>query len=129
LLAPTSSVVPVVAQPIAENRLYLPLAVIALVAVAGSQALLGRRVLWLWLAVILGFGLLAHQRNDDYRRPLFIWNDTIAKRPNNPRAFASKAIALNEAGDVEGSIRAYERVLALDPAAADTHNNLATALV
>lgn len=129
LLAPTSSVVPVAAQPIAENRMYLPLAVLAIAAVVGSHVLLGRRVLVAWLAIAAGLGALAHLRNSDYRSALSIWTDTVAKRPENARAHSSLGAALVETGDLAGGIRAYERSLALDPNAGDTHNNLATALI
>ena len=129
ILTPTSSVVPVAAQPIAESRMYLPLAVLALAAVAGSFQLVGRRAVAVWVMAALGFGVIAQLRNADYHSTLTLWRDSVAKRPGNARAHASLGSALVESGDLAGGIRAYERSLTLDGNAGDTHNNLATALI
>jgi len=44
-LAPSSSIVPVITQTVAEHRMYLPLAAVVALAVGGSFAWLGRRSL------------------------------------------------------------------------------------
>ena len=105
ILAPSSSLVPLVGQTEAEHRMYLPLAaVVTLVVLAAYAALerLGRRsakagtavavVLVLVVAAALGWG--TYQRNEDYQSVLAIWNDTALKCPLNWRAYVSRGIAL-----------------------------------
>jgi tetratricopeptide (TPR) repeat protein len=142
ILAPSSSVVPLVTQTIAEHRMYLPLAaVIALAVCGGYQALVGlgpgRRevptgVLRCYLAVLLalsaGLGILTARRNADYRSPLAIWSDTVAKRPGNARAHSDLGEALMSAGRIEEAIAQFEESLRLNPDYAETHNNLGSAL-
>lgn len=94
-LLPTSSVIPVLGQPIAENRLYLPLAAWSTGLALGLVWTLGpRRAV---LAILGLAGALAVQcwdRNADFRSAETIWRDTIAKAPANPRAHGSLGIAL-----------------------------------
>ena len=123
ILAPTSSVVPIGGQPMAEHRMYLPLAaVVALVVLGGAN--LGRYVLGRWqqtrrilewgvsAAVVLVLTLLTIQRNQDYMTRLTIWLDTVAKRPNNPRAHLGVANALYES-DPQEAIGQDEEALRL----------------
>ena len=77
ILAPTSSVVPVVLQPVAEHRMYLPLIAVVALAVTGSYLLLGRWSAILLSALALGLGALTHARNSDYGSPLLMWSDTV----------------------------------------------------
>jgi hypothetical protein len=104
-LAPTSSLMPIARQTIAEHRMYLALAApVTLVTVAawtlccrlwpiaGDGAAPGiRRLarLSVLLPLALAAALLAtatYQRNHDYRSALSLWQDTSRKRPDNPRA-------------------------------------------
>ena len=91
ILAPTSSVVPIVNQPMAESRLYLPLAAVVTLIVMGIYAWAGRRSLPVFLALAIGLGFLTTQRNQDYRSGLAIWSDTVVKRPDNARRQLSNA--------------------------------------
>ena len=72
LLAPTSSIVPVAGQPIAENRLYLPLLAIIGVPVIA----LGKNFPRLGLCVLgsgaVALGAFAHARNHDFRSAVAI---------------------------------------------------------
>lgn len=129
VLAPTSSFVPVGAQPMAESRMYLPLAGLAAAAAVGAYAWLGRRGLAIVAALAVAGGFATRARNHDYRSALAIWTDTAAKVPTNARAFASVGAAWLEAGKLEHAIPLLQRALRLDPLVAEVHNNLATALV
>ncbi len=83
ILAPTSSVVPISGQPMAEYRMYLPLAAVITLVVIGIDSRMGRRSTAVFLALAVGLGFLATWRNEDYRTELSIWNDTVAKCPDN----------------------------------------------
>jgi len=62
ILAPTSSVVPVEGQPMAEHRMYLPLVAVVTLTVIGIDKLWGRRSTAVFLAAAVGFGLLTARR-------------------------------------------------------------------
>jgi Flp pilus assembly protein TadD len=102
ILLPTTSIVPLLEQPLAEHRLYLALAgPIALAAISARDLIArraGRSGDYLFLALVavvaLLFGALTLKRNDDYRSALSIWRDTAAKIPDNPRARRSLGSAL-----------------------------------
>ena len=124
ILAPTSSVVPVIHQPMAENRMYLPLAPFCALLVAGIwTATRGRACLPLAL-LALGLIGLTVRRNYDYRSAVAIWQDTVAKRPRNLRAHNQLAEALMRAGDREEGIRHSRIALQLDPKNDVALNNL-----
>jgi hypothetical protein len=85
ILAPTSTVVPIAAQPMAESRMYLPLAAVIVLVALWSYTLARRRVFVISGIVVVGLGLLAFQRNCDYRSELSIWEDTVARNPHTSR--------------------------------------------
>lgn len=93
-LAPTTSVVPIPLQPIAENRVYLPLAAVA--AAAGwllfrPPGRLGRGA---GIGLIVVLGALTYDRNADYRSDVALWRDTVAKQPLSARAHQNLGAAL-----------------------------------
>lgn len=124
ILAPTSSVVPVAFQPMAENRMYLALAAVVTLGVLAIYTLAGRRSLVACLLLAVGLGFLTHRRNNDYQSAVMIWNDTVAKQPNNPRGHNNLGYALDQAGRMAEAKTQYEEALRLDPSYADAHNNL-----
>jgi tetratricopeptide (TPR) repeat protein len=128
ILAPTSSVVPVVGQPMAENRMYLPLAGLIALAVAGLYALFGRRSLPVFVVLVVVFGLLTARRNADYHSQLSIWSDTVAKSPGNARAHDSLGNALLDAGRVNEAIQEYTVALGLVSDDPREHYNLGRGL-
>jgi len=107
LLAPTSSVVPVAAQPMAESRMYLPAAVIVALSVLGFRRCAGRRGTMVCAALAIPLLCLAVVRNDFYRDATLLWTDTIAQRPANPRAYYSLALVAEEAGRLDQSRRFF----------------------
>ncbi len=128
VLAPSSSFVPIVSQTIAEHRMYLPLAVCVIAAVAMAASFAGSRGL---LAVAVGaiaLGALTAHRNQTYRSAFTLWSDTVAKRSNNPRAHNNLAVLLIERGRYQSAADQEFAALRLDPDFAEAHNNLATAL-
>ena len=100
ILAPTSSIVPVASQVVAEHRMYLPLAAVATAVTLGVYdiccrlsrgGLVSRRsvgvvcVLAASVAAV-ALGVVTHRRNADYRSELSIWQDTVDKSPRDDRA-------------------------------------------
>ena len=126
ILAPSSSIVPVVTQTGAEHRMYLPLAaVIALVVIGGSQLWNRMSTKWqpLWQTVppiamlilaVLALGSLTLRRNADYRTEASIWTDTVAKRPGNWRAFYGLGCLHYFSGDPAMAVEAYSQSIALN---------------
>jgi len=129
ILAPSSSVVPVVSQTVAEHRMYLPLAAVVALAVIGLYAWIGRRSIAVFLVVAAVLGFLTSQRNADYRSPLVIWRDTVNKRPTSLRAQYSVAFSLEQVGQIAEAIQHYELVLRLDPDYVEAHDRLGNDLM
>ena len=127
ILAPSSSIIPC-DSPAYEHRMYLSLAAVAVLAVMGIRALVGRRTVVVVVALVIGLGALTWRRNQDYRSALTLWSDTVAKRPDNARAHDGFGNALRRSGKVTEAIRQYEQALRIKPDYAEAHNNLGFAL-
>jgi len=140
ILAPTS-VVPVVVQVMAEHRMYLALAPVVAVLVAGGYGLFAkagskagipgspiRFYLPLCLAVAAGLAFVTASRNEDYRNELTLWGKTAAESPDNPRAQYNFGLALSDAGNIPAAMERYRIALRIKPAYPEAHNNLGIAL-
>jgi len=137
ILAPTSSVVPIAGSPMAEHRMYLPLAAVVTLVVVGVVAL-GKRLLKKQQGVVLGcvasgsvvalFIFLTIQRNQDYNSELTIWQDTVEKRPANVRALENLGLTLVQLGRLQEAIGHFEQAVRIRPNQAEAHNNLGAAL-
>jgi tetratricopeptide (TPR) repeat protein len=114
VLAPTSTVVPVAAQPMAESRMYLPLAAVVALAVTGLYAMLGRRSLVLWPVLAVGLGWLTFVRNETYGSELALWRDTVAKVPRSARARYNLGIVYSQQGQYAQAVEQDEAGLLLD---------------
>lgn len=129
ILAPSSSVLPLTTQTIAEHRMYLPLIALVLLAIAGVYRWLGRRglpLLWLGAAVLAGATML---RNADYRTEVAIWSDTVAHRPENPRAHFNLGVALTSLGRQVQAETELREAVRLAPNYTDAHTNLGRLLL
>jgi Flp pilus assembly protein TadD len=128
ILAPSSSVVPLTTQTMAEHRMYLPLVAVVVVAVLGIYTLIGRWSLLVFLALAMGLGSMTWRRNEDYRSAVALWGDTIRKYPSNVRAYVSLGAVLFSAGRTQEAIGEYIQALRIDPDYAEAHNNLGITL-
>jgi tetratricopeptide (TPR) repeat protein len=115
ILAPSSSVLPLVTQTLAEHRMYLPLAAVVTLVVLGLFRLSGRHGLYVGTALAVALGGLTVRRNADYRSAVAIWTDTVAKCPDNARAQAGLGGALLQAGRAAEAVPFYQQALRLDP--------------
>jgi protein O-mannosyl-transferase len=129
ILAPSSSVIPLVTQTMAEHRMYLPLAAVLVGFTLGVHRLFGRRGL-VFLAVLApGLIYITVKRNADYRNDLAIWEDTVAKQPNNARAHTGLGIALNRLNRKDEALAQYREAVRLAPDYAIPQCNLAEVLL
>ena len=129
ILAPSSSVIPLVAQTMAEHRMYLPLAAIITGTVLGIYALARQRGLWALGILLPALVLPTWLRNQDYRSELNIWSDTLQKCPGNLRARNEVANSLESLGRHDEAIAQYKLSLQLDPGDPTAHYNLAFILM
>jgi tetratricopeptide (TPR) repeat protein len=129
ILAPTSTVVPIAEQPMAESRMYLPLAAV-IVLVTLMSFTLGRRRAFVVLSLVgVGLGALTVRRNHDYHSGLSIWEDTVARHPHTSRGHYNLAFALAKTpGRLPDAIAQYEEALRINPNHVEAHHNLANAL-
>jgi tetratricopeptide (TPR) repeat protein len=141
ILAPSSSVVPVITETGAEHRMYLPLAaVIALVVVAvvmtavatcdrivrssphsrlpsfAGAALLAPACLAL---VCVALGVVTVRRNVDYQSTLSIWRDTVEKCPDNWRALCNLGDEYASIGEFARATEFCDEAIRVKPTAAE----------
>jgi tetratricopeptide (TPR) repeat protein len=124
ILAPTSSIVPIL-DPIFEHRMYLPLAApLAVAVLAGDRVLaalsrttvpgvkrstslgaLATAVIAAWAAAL---GWLAHERNTVYSSEQRYWQDVVDKQPNSWRGHNNLGTVFLGAGELERAIEHFQ---------------------
>jgi len=121
ILAPTSSVIPIFTEVAAEHRMYLPLISPIVLAVVGGWTVISRRPATAWaggLAFTIVLALLSARtfvRNAQYQDPEILWRDTIAERPNNPRAHFNLGFTLMSENRPSEAAVEFQKALALEP--------------
>jgi tetratricopeptide (TPR) repeat protein len=128
VLAPSSSIIPLVTQTIAEHRMYLPLAAVLALTVVAAGARFGRKVLAPVLVIVVLCAFLTVRRNHDYRSEYSIWSDTVAKAPDNARARVNLAEILLLEGRPAEALPHATAAVQLQPNDAEAQMNLAAAL-
>lgn len=129
ILAPTSSIVPIATQTIAEHRFYLPLAALIAAGVIGAYGLKPRVALVLFPLLSVVLATVTHARNELYQTKQAIWEDTVRKVPDNVRALDQLGAIYFEVGRTEEAVSLLRRALALNPAYASAQSNLGQALI
>jgi Flp pilus assembly protein TadD len=134
-LAPSSSVVPVATETIAEHRMYLPLAAVVVAAVlgisslaarlSGSAAGAGSRLpLAACLALALACGVATERRNRDYRTEMSLWRTSVDAFPSNEVAQYNLAIMYGREGRTDEAVSHYREAIRLKPDYPEARNNL-----
>ena len=126
ILAPSSSVVPLIAQPIAEHRMYLPLAAIIALTVTMVYAQLGRWSTVGFAVLALGLGWATERRNEIYLNEEILWHDTLANRPDNPRALSGYSTVLLDQKRMAEAQAPLEKLVRLRPREIEARYNLGT---
>lgn len=115
ILAPSSSVVPLVTQTVAEHRMYLPLAAMTTLAAIAGFGFDKRAARFALVALAIALAWVTQGRIHDYRSAVAIWSDTVAKVPTNARAHNNLASALQQQGATKEANVHFARAVALDP--------------
>jgi hypothetical protein len=133
ILAPTSSIVPIMDLAF-EHRMYLPSACVILLAlvaaVPGVSCTIGeqrKQEQILWVAATIAITLLAGRtalRNVEYRDPIRMWERMIAIHPH-PRTMGFLAKLYMNAGRYDESVDLLQRLLALAPDHYEGWNHMA----
>jgi protein O-mannosyl-transferase len=125
VLAPTSSVVPILTEVAAEHRMYLPLAAVIAAVVVG-MFIVGRRLrlpstpsaavsALALVAVVAGLGAATRERNRVYGSAESLWQDTVNVRPNDSRSRVAYADALLSRGRAADARTQLETAVTLAP--------------
>ena len=139
VLAPTSSIMPI--KDLAfEHRMYLPLAAIVTVCVVAAYGLgnrwggrmtaspatrkfFGRAAAAAVLSAAAVLGWLTFERNADYRDAVSIWQDTVNKRPDNPRAWYNLADAYSGTGNADAALPCLNKAIEVKRDYVEAYNN------
>jgi tetratricopeptide (TPR) repeat protein len=138
ILAPSSSIVPILDLAV-EHRMYLPLAALIAAAVFAARVLIlgrsrdeGRRMgiaLGGVLLVALALGVGTWLRNQVYHDELALWTDVVSKRPANPRGHMARGFGLEERQRLAEGIDEYRQAIEIKPNFTEARHNLAIALL
>lgn len=141
LLAPTSSVVPIVDLAF-EHRMYLSLAAVIAAAVfaangamnrMGSRCGLSLRGLSLLKGslaaiVVAQMAVLTWGRNEVYQSEIGLWEDTVRQAPMNARAHGNLAAALRLHGRLDESFEHCRQAIEIAPNSADAQTDYGVVL-
>lgn len=128
ILAPSSSVVPIATQTMAEHRMYLPLAAPLILAVLAAYARWGRRVVPACAVAAAALAAVTAERNRVYASPVCLWTDTLEHAPENARAWNDLGIAQLARGRTAEAIGLLQSAVRLEPESASARDNFGLAL-
>jgi hypothetical protein len=104
VLAPSSSIVPVVTQTMGEQRMYLPSIVIVVLFGITGYRFLGAKILFILALGACAGAVGSHLRVRAYSTEERIWVDVTQKLPGSPRGYANLLYVMIEQGrDEEAS--------------------------
>jgi tetratricopeptide (TPR) repeat protein len=115
VLAPTSSFVPVTTQTMAEHRMYLALAPLALGVVLLLHRISPRTGIAVSLALALAAGVTTSLRNRDYRDPFVLWGRNHLHAPLNIRALNNLGGLYSKRHDYARAREQFEKAARIAP--------------
>jgi Flp pilus assembly protein TadD len=133
VLAPTSSVLPIIDLAF-EHRMYLPLAAVVVAGVVAVNTALARASAPAWVGGALLIAIAAPLsaatvlRNRDYRSAEAIWRTVAEAVPDNPRGQSNLGAALGKLNRNEEALVFLHTAVELNPDDPTAHVNLAAAL-
>jgi len=138
LLAPTSSIVPIVSEVGTERRMYLPLACVISVVLplmylqfrsqlrdAAKSRKIGAALVVVLTCIL---AMENRHRSEDYADPLRLWKSATIATPDNPRAWLLYGVQVKNRQGPQEAIEQFEQAVHLDPAWPDAHLALGDAL-
>ncbi|MCH2107408.1 MAG: tetratricopeptide repeat protein, partial [Planctomycetes bacterium] len=125
ILAPSSSVIPLTGELVAEHRMYLASAPLIALVVLATQRILSKSGL-IGLTFLLAPILLTltRARNEEWASARTIWQRATEVRPTNARAWNSLGVALEGEGEQAAAAEAWQEALAHKPDDYHAHGNL-----
>lgn len=128
ILAPSSSILPLVPEVGAERRMYLPLAPIVVLLVLLARRLLANRfprgdgdAPQAWPSVITlvlvtaTLAVVSFRRNIDYRSRVSIWTTAARAAPRNSRAHYNLGVVLVDEGRLDEADPSFRRAIEIKP--------------
>jgi hypothetical protein len=129
IIATSSALAPILAQPVSETRMYLPLAAVIGLIVLGAYRIAGRRSFAVLLGLVVASGFATSRRNLVYRDELALWTDTVSKAPTNARAWNELAAVQIERGEAGAAVASAAQAVGLEPYFKEAHYHLGRALL
>ncbi len=128
ILGPSSSIIPIASETMAEHRMYLPLAAITTLVACLAARYLKRVFLIAHVAIGLVFIFLTVERNKDYSHELILWKDAQTKYPINARAHNNVGEIYFRQDKFDEAIACFREAVRLLPNYTDALNNLGNSL-
>ena len=113
---------------------YSIIGVIALAVAAGETVFrrIGDQHRRWGMAVAIGMlamlGAATWQRGRVYATDETLWKDTVARNPQEWRAYINLGAALKQSGNLDAAVGCFEQALRFNPDSAEAHNDLGDAL-
>lgn len=115
VLAPSSSVYPLISQTIAEHRMHLPLAAVLTLAVLALFHLPRRVALAICLFAAVAAAVGTVRRGQDYADERTLWTDLVEKTPSNAWARIHLGKTLYHRGEFTTALDEFRAAAALKP--------------
>ncbi len=122
ILAPTSSFLPL-REPAQIYRLYLPLAGLSCLVLGSAAWAAGRSGRWRKVALavlalaaaawVASLAVATVRQNRAFGSERAVWEDTLRKAPDNPKALLGLGLVLAGEGDLKGAEALLHRALAI----------------